>query len=289
MKSAYALRDYTDIQDFPFSIVKLVHDGDVDIHGHDFTELVVVTGGKALHRVDDEEYPLRFGDVFVVPENGRHGYCRAEGLELVNIMFDLDSFLRTNPEFKTLPGFHSLFFLEPCFRKDHHFESRLTLGPEDIGFSATLTSLLLGEFHNRTEGYRRVIQTYLHAFLVFLARRFSEPRNAISLKMHRIAGSLSYLERHFREDISIRNLAELAFLSSRQYGRVFKTLFMCSPKSYLIKLRLEYACTLLRGGTLDITRIALASGFPSPSLFSRQFKGYYGIPPRQYRTGLHEP
>ncbi len=285
MKSSYALRNYTDLRDFPFSVVSLTHTGTVDSHDHDFTELVIVLGGSAAHRMDGEEYPLRHGDVFTVPERGRHGYRNADALELVNIMFDLEAFLRANPELKGLPGFYSLFYLEPRFRKDHRFQSRLTLRPEDLDFAASLARLLGEEFRGRSEGYRPAIRTYLHALLVFLSRRFCGPQNPSvqSVRMHRMAESLSYLERHYRQDLSVARLAELACLSPRQYDRVFKSLYNTSPKSYMIGRRLEHARALLEKGTMDAGSIAMECGFSSPSHFSRQFKARYGTSPRAYR------
>jgi AraC family L-rhamnose operon transcriptional activator RhaR/AraC family L-rhamnose operon regulatory protein RhaS len=224
--------------------------------------------------------------VFTVPEKGRHGYRDADALELVNIMFDLEAFLRANPELKNLPGFYSLFYLEPRFRRDHRFQSRLTLGPEDLDFAASLARLLGEEFRGRSEGYRPAIRTYLHALLVFLSRRFCEPQNpsAQSMRMHRMAESLSYLERHYRQDLGVARLAELACLSPRQYDRVFKSLYNRSPKSYMISLRLGYARALLEKGTMDTGSIAMECGFSSPSHFSRQFKAHYGIIPKACRN-----
>ncbi len=58
---------YAETDDFPFYIQYGGHQGSVDMHRHvDFTELVVVLEGSAMHVVGHEKYPVSEGDVFVI-------------------------------------------------------------------------------------------------------------------------------------------------------------------------------------------------------------------------------
>ncbi len=52
---------------------------------------------------------------------------------------------------------------------------------------------------------------------------------------------------------------------------------------YLQKRRMAHASLLLLKSELKIIEIALISGFSSQEAFSRVFKSYYQLPPRQYR------
>ena len=61
------LRDFARDNDFPFFIQIGDQHGDFFMHTHkDFCELVVVVQGSALHLVEDEVYPVKQGDVFVI-------------------------------------------------------------------------------------------------------------------------------------------------------------------------------------------------------------------------------
>ncbi len=56
-----------------------------------------------------------------------------------------------------------------------------------------------------------------------------------------------------------------------------------SFKSYLMNIRIGYACRLLIEATQDISEIAYDSGFENLSNFNRQFKKIKGITPSQFQ------
>ncbi len=283
MKDKYLLAEYVNNTGFPFSINIPVHDGDIPVHMHDFTELVIVLNGTSSHRINGEEYLLNSGDVFVVGEDGTHGYMNACRLELCNIMFDFNWFLDDEPELKKLPGFQSLFILEPCFRREHRFESRLRLDPIQLNLVMQLLQLMKIEYSENRDGYRMMIRVYFLMFIAYLSRQFSAGSSRVSRKLFLLADSVAYLERNFQNDVSVPKLAEIAFLSVRQYTRVFKNAYKTTPNRYIIKLRLQHACAMMRRSGLTLSQIAMESGFTDSSFFSRQFKKEYGVSPREYR------
>lgn len=286
MRDRYFLYDYLNTADFPFSIKMQEHNGDVQNHTHDFTELVIILEGTAMHRVNQEEYPLKAGDVFVVNGDGTHGYANACRLELCNIMFDFNRFLDYEPELKKLPGFQSLFILEPRFRDEHNFQSKLQLGPSQLGFVKQQLNLLDSEYSTEKDGFRAMVHAYFHALVAYLSRNYSAGTNRLSDKLLNLAGSITYLESNFREDITVKQLADLSFLSTRQYNRVFRNAYKLTPKEYIIRMRLDYAGELMKNSTLTLSQIALESGFSDISFFSRIFKQKNGVSPREYRKRL---
>ena len=54
-------------------------------------------------------------------------------------------------------------------------------------------------------------------------------------------------------------------------------------KSYLMNIRIGYACRLLIEATQDISEIAYDSGFENLSNFNRQFKKIKGVTPSQFQ------
>ena len=58
---------FTNDDSFPFFIQYGWHEDTMFMHGHkDFSELVVVMDGSAEHVVEDEHFPVKKGDVFVM-------------------------------------------------------------------------------------------------------------------------------------------------------------------------------------------------------------------------------
>ena len=100
----------------------------------------------------------------------------------------------------------------------------------------------------------------------------------------RIAPAVEYLREHFRDKISIENLAKIAGLSSRQFGRCFAETYGISPQTFLIKMRVQAACELLRNSNDELADIAMSLGFYDQSSFTLQFRKHMGQTPRRYRA-----
>ncbi|MEJ6573024.1 MAG: AraC family transcriptional regulator [Akkermansiaceae bacterium] len=100
----------------------------------------------------------------------------------------------------------------------------------------------------------------------------------------RIAPAVEYLREHFRDKISIENLAKVAGLSSRQFGRCFAEAYGISPQTFLIKMRVQAACELLRNSNDELADIAMSLGFYDQSSFTLQFRQHMGQTPRRYRA-----
>ena len=94
---------------------------------------------------------------------------------------------------------------------------------------------------------------------------------------------MEHMEQHFREPMTVAQLAALAHLSVSQLERRFKTLFQITPMQYLIRLRLNKACQMLATSTTKIIEVALQCGFYDHSHFIRQFTAILGLSPTAYR------
>ena len=57
---------------------------------------------------------------------------------------------------------------------------------------------------------------------------------------------------------------------------------------YLTRLRIENAARLLSVGHLNVTEIALATGFDNSNYFSHVFRAEMGLSPKEYRAAARE-
>jgi PAS domain S-box-containing protein len=113
-------------------------------------------------------------------------------------------------------------------------------------------------------------------------RRF-ETVQQIQASYPTINNAIEYLKKHYTENISIQELAEIANISIRQLQRYFKQYFDTTPQQFLIKLRIYEACRLLRQQKVQLSRVAQDLGFYDQSSFTRHFKKSMGMTPRQSR------
>lgn len=106
-----------------------------------------------------------------------------------------------------------------------------------------------------------------------------------NLQIHAI---LEYINAHFTEDISVRNLAELVDMNERGFIRYFHGNVGTSPKKYIIEKKMQYAIELLNDKENSIAFIANSTGYSDPYCFSKAFHKYYGDSPSAYRKTLTE-
>jgi AraC-like DNA-binding protein len=88
---------------------------------------------------------------------------------------------------------------------------------------------------------------------------------------------------HFREPITLADVAALTNHSAAAFCRYFKTRTRKSYFQYLTEIRIAFACEQLMEGNLDISEVCFASGFNNLSHFHKQFKRIVKITPREYQ------
>ena len=105
----------------------------------------------------------------------------------------------------------------------------------------------------------------------------------ISPESDRIRLTLSYAREHLKESLSLDRLAEVAHLSPRQFGRVFKAETGETPAKAVERLRAEAARERIEADAEPVESIAAAVGFSDPERMRRSFLRLYGEPPQSLR------
>ncbi|MBT3787576.1 MAG: helix-turn-helix domain-containing protein [Alphaproteobacteria bacterium] len=96
--------------------------------------------------------------------------------------------------------------------------------------------------------------------------------------------AIKIMEHNLEQPVSMKGIAEKIGTTQRQLQRQFKKLGS-TPCSFYLGLRLNRANRFLNGTSLSVSEISNACGFVSMSHFSKCFKEYYGVSPRQARQG----
>lgn len=93
---------------------------------------------------------------------------------------------------------------------------------------------------------------------------------------------LNHMEAHYRDKITIRDMARLAHVSINTLERQFAECLNVTPSRYLQRKRLANSAALLSKGS-SVAEACAKSGFPDYSNFIAVFRKNYGITPLQYR------
>lgn len=103
-------------------------------------------------------------------------------------------------------------------------------------------------------------------------------------KIEKIKKSVEYMNKNFKQDLSLKEIADRSFLSPKYISGIFREIYYITISECLALLRLREACKLLKNSKLSIKEIGNKVGYGDPYFFSRIFKKYIGLAPEQYRS-----
>ncbi len=108
-----------------------------------------------------------------------------------------------------------------------------------------------------------------------------ECREEYIRRIHKVQ---DYIEQHYGEALSIEELSKVAGFSKYHFSRIFQSMLHEPLAYYVNRIRMENALFLLAHRIdKNMTDIAYELGFTDSAVFSRAFKNYHGISPREYR------
>ena len=94
---------------------------------------------------------------------------------------------------------------------------------------------------------------------------------------------MAFLQTHFREKLTLDQVAEAANVSRNTCLTCFRRVLGLSPMEYLLSYRLSQAAHLLLTSDLPVARVAEACGLGDASYFGKCFRRKTGLSPSQYR------
>lgn len=97
----------------------------------------------------------------------------------------------------------------------------------------------------------------------------------------RVAKAIEWLKMHYAEPLRIEDLAARVQMSSSSLHHHFRLLTSMSPLQYQKWLRLNEAKRLMLNEKADAASAAFRVGYESPSQFSREYRRFFGAPPRK--------
>lgn len=105
---------------------------------------------------------------------------------------------------------------------------------------------------------------------------------ATGLEAEGVLSAVDWLRRHYREPLAVEDLARRCGLSPSALHRHFKRVTAMTPVQFGRQMRLQEANRLMVGEGLDAATAGVRVGYDDPSYFSREYKRFFGAPPRQH-------
>lgn len=253
------------------------------LHEHSFFEVCYAYAGYGLFRMNNVDYTVRAGEVFVAKPGEPHEIISSED-DPLGIYFW---------QYTLIPP------QEPA-----------THGEIDILLYAYLTSkrwvntspamqrtleLLTDEIVRREPGCVQVIEGLVGKLLLDTARAVTDThpvtgeQPAHDLTETLVRDMVRYLHDNYNRPIRVRDVAAQAHLSERHTNRLFRQVMGTSIKDYLTRYRLDVAAQLLLNRQASVTEVAYATGYYDVRYFITLFRQHTGLTPTAFRRegGTH--
>ena len=238
-------------------------------HTHNHLELFYIVGGKGQFLIQDQLYPVNPNNLVVINPNVTHTEVSLNAQPLEYIVLGIEGIeLATN---ESSNGQFNIL---------DHFES--------VEISSCLRNILR-EMEQKNTGYEDVCQAYMEILIIRLMRNIAlavptEPQ--IVSGNRQCAAVKRYIDLHFKEALTLEQLAEDAHMNKYYLSHAFKREYGISPINYMITKRIEESKYLLAETDLSMSQIAQLLGFSSLSYFSQVFRKTQAATPMEYRKSV---
>lgn len=102
-----------------------------------------------------------------------------------------------------------------------------------------------------------------------------------------VQSCLEYIDFHYQEGLSLDSMAQMHAVTNSYLSALFKKETGMTITEYINTTRIRQALILLNTTNNSIQSIALQCGFPDANYFTRVFKKYQGMTPKEYRIEIH--
>ena len=238
--------------------------GTFPLHWHNYFEIEVILSGSGQHTLNGHSYTVHQGDVYLLTPVDFHEMVADESMELYNISFD-----------ETCVSENTMAFLS----SDKVPKPFLFTADEYARF-VNATELLLHECEHNGPCTVQLLE-YLLSF--FMQRGTVPTSSSVDRTDFKgIPHAIAYMELHFREKISLPQLAALSGYHPTYFSELFRKVTGETYIERLTSLRVNYARLLLSKG-FTVSEACFGSGFGSLSNFLTAFKAAYAMSPNEYR------
>ena len=234
-------------------------------HNHTFYELELVLEGEGVININGIEHTLTKGVLYLANPTDIHAIWAKEGQTLT--LWNL-SLIDCGIAAETMDRlFYNITFKKLC------------LSHAELQKVCTLLEILDSEQNDPVSPRDGVAELCLETLLRLILRH--APLMVEMAENKQIFDAIRYLQAHFREDISLSDLATHVGFSLPYLSALFQKTIGMGYKQYLTTIRVAYASRLINTTNLCITDICYECGFQSYSSFFRAFERVTGHTPSQ--------
>ena len=248
---------------------------DLNIHVHDCCEVLLCLSGGNTFLIDGSAYTVEPGDLFILNQFEPHKITADPDKIFARFV------LQIHPEYLYANSTEESDLSRCFYTRGADISHKISLTDEEI---SKLQGLLITFREDHGFGDDIIKKSAVNNFLVLVNRFFLKRANKVNIAKcedKTIRNTISYINAHFSEPLTLEMLAKNSFVSVNQLCKIFKNNFGTTVAKYIISKRISEAKKLLSSGK-SVSDTALLCGFSDYANFIRVFKKFVGTSPGKY-------
>lgn len=233
------------------------------VHCHSFFEIEIILSGKMVSVTNGKDMVLKKGDAICLLPGDFHEVKVEKGTEILNMSF------HDSPENKS--AIDRIFY--------DNFQKKLHLSEKELENLALILGLIMDEYPENDTDENGYTDSLFNAALRIIERNLD--LNHIPQDNSTPIKAIRYIQNHFRENISLEEVAAHMGLSPQYFCSLFHRSIGITFRQYLENLRVAYAQNIIKAAGMNCTSACYEAGFNSYSAFLRAFKRVTGSSPNK--------
>lgn len=259
-------------------------------HWHDKIEILACMSGSFELMIQNETVIVTAGEYVIINQALLHSAKALPNIDSTHhaLIFDLkllNSFLYDVSQSQ---------FLDPLLKKELLFPLILDRTSDWGMRCCTELDEIFSNYEQQCFGWEFSVKANLFKMIAILLveQRFITNPNShtkfVSEKTRLVKTTIDYIQAHYKQKITLAELATRVNLSPEYFCRVFKEQTGQTLIEYLHHIRIEQAVELLMQSDLSVLAVSLQVGFDDQSYFIKKFKASKGITPSKFRKQMLE-
>lgn len=256
-----------------------------ETHTHNFYELILVNEGSGFHHLNQQTFPFKKGDVFLLTPEDYHSFDIEEHTVFTYVKF-------TEQLFYEKVGWSGSEWLEKIKRilyMPNTIPESIIRNSSDQEVLFTVVGKMYQEFKTHKLYTRELMLELFGVVLTIIIRNLSGRMQVDSKtkleEENRISELLTYIRQHIgtRQKLRQKEIASQFFLSPNYVSLYLKKHTGMGLQQMITETRLKTAERLLKQSTFTVGQIAEKSGFNDSSHMNKMFQKYRSTNPSEMR------
>ncbi len=252
------------------------------VNRHDHFEMVYIKKGNAVFQIEGIDVNMPPHSIIIIKPGRAHKFVvKSDVCELIVLSFTFKSQKNDAENHVSLTDF--VEYIEDDATGDYLF---LSLSKKN-DIIHVMNRILRERIKTQVWGDFLSCLLVIELFVLLsrtLKQEWEQSAKNRNLKLHELLNiAKEYIDNNYDKDLTLTQVAKYIYLSDSYFAHSFKDKFGISPKSYILKVRIEAAKEYLKNTDTKVAEVAKIVGFSSQQRFNDIFKKHENITPLNYR------